>query len=158
MKKTAVFPGSFDPVTIGHEALIKRALPLFDQIIIGIGVNTKKKYMFSLDRRIEWLNEIFGDEPRIKIASYSGLTTDFCLKNNAGYILRGLRSSADFEFERNIAQMNYAMQNTIESVFLVTTPELSAINSSIVRDIIKNKGSVSAFIPKQITINETDIL
>ncbi len=114
--------------------------------------------MFSLQTREQWLRDIFAKEPRIKIESYSGLTIDFCRKNNAGFILRGLRSSADFEFERNIAQMNYAMDNKIESVFLVTTPELSAINSSIVRDIIKNNGNAQAFIPHQIEINETDTI
>src|SRR4051812_8193902 len=106
MKKTAIFPGSFDPITLGHESIIRRALPLFDEIIIAIGINSEKKNFFPLEKRKEWIEKVFANEPRIKIKSYEGLTIDFCKKEKARYILRGLRTSADFEFERVIAQMN----------------------------------------------------
>lgn len=150
--KTAVFPGSFDPVTIGHESIIRRALPLFDQVIIAIGINTSKKNLFSLEKRSEWIQEVFHNEPKIKVESYEGLTIDFCRKKNARYILRGLRTSADFDFERSIAQMNQAMASEIETVFILSTPELSAVNSTIVRDIIINGGDASLFIPQAVKI------
>jgi pantetheine-phosphate adenylyltransferase len=153
-KKIAVFPGSFDPITKGHEALIHRALPLFDEIIIAIGVNSQKQSMFSMEKRKQWIELVFKNENKIKISIYEGLTIDFCKKMNASYILRGLRSSTDFEFEKNIAQMNLAMESKIETVFLITNPELSAINSTIIRDIVKNKGNANPFVPKGIDLNE----
>ena len=148
MKKIAVFPGSFDPITIGHEDLIRRALPLFDKIIVSIGVNFSKKSMFSLKKRTEWLGKVFAGEKKVKITHYKGLTVDFCKKEGAHYILRGLRTSADFEFERIIAQMNKAMAPEIETVFMLSAPEFSAINSTVVREIIRYGGDVSPFIPK----------
>lgn len=147
MNKIAVFPGSFDPITRGHENIIKRALPLFDQIIIAIGENQDKKSFFPLEKRIEFLNHVFKNEPGIVIAKYSGLTVEFCKKVDAGYILRGLRTSADFEFERSIGQVNKKLLPNIETVFFLTTPEFTAINSSVVRDIIRHGGDPSQFVP-----------
>ncbi|MDT8412438.1 MAG: pantetheine-phosphate adenylyltransferase [Vicingaceae bacterium] len=145
--KIALFPGSFDPITIGHENIIRRALPLFDKIIVGIGINTNKKYLFSLEQRENWIKQVFADEPKVEVKSYQGLTVDFCNKENANFIVRGLRNSADYGFESNIAQMNQYLHANIETIFFQTTPELSAINSTIVRDIIINKGNASKFVP-----------
>jgi pantetheine-phosphate adenylyltransferase len=152
MKKVAVFPGSFDPITRGHESVILRALPLFDQVILAIGENQEKKSYFPLGKRVAWLKELFGKEPRIRIMKYSGLTVDFCRKHEIKYILRGLRTSADFEFERIIGQMNKAMEPGIETVFLLTTPEYSALSSSVVREILRNGGDVSEFVPEGIVV------
>jgi pantetheine-phosphate adenylyltransferase len=154
MKKIAVFPGSFDPITIGHEAIVKRALSLFDEIIIAIGANALKKSYYSLSIRKEMLNKVFKDEPRVRVDHYEGLTVDFCLKNGAGYLVRGLRTSADFEFERAIAQINKVMAPGVESVFLLTVPEYSHINSTIVRDIISNGGDASRFVPAAINLKD----
>ncbi|OFY92448.1 MAG: pantetheine-phosphate adenylyltransferase [Bacteroidetes bacterium RIFCSPLOWO2_12_FULL_31_6] len=148
--KTTVFPGSFDPFTIGHESIVKRALPLFDQIIIAIGINADKTGFFSLEKRMQWIKDLYKKESKIKIDSYQGLTIDYCKKINAHFILRGLRTSADFEFERAIAQMNREMNNDIETIFLVSEPKHCAINSSIIRDIIRNGGDASQFVPFKI--------
>ncbi|MBL4651666.1 MAG: pantetheine-phosphate adenylyltransferase [Flavobacteriales bacterium] len=150
MEKIAVFPGSFDPLTRGHESIIKRALPLFDKIVVAIGVNSSKNYMFSLEQRIDFCKKTFIDS-NISIETYEGLTIDFCSKIGARYLLRGLRTSADFEFERGIAQMNSSMNTEIETVFMLAPPELSPVSSTIVRDIIKNGGDVSQFVPKGIS-------
>ena len=152
MERIAVFPGSFDPVTKGHESIIRRALPLFDRVIIAIGENGEKKSLFPLEKRLAWLNEIFAVDPRIEIDCYSGLTVDFCRKNKAGFILRGLRTSSDFEFERGIGQMNKLMFPGIETVFLLCEPEFASLSSSIVRDIIRNGGDVTQFVPAGITL------
>jgi pantetheine-phosphate adenylyltransferase len=152
MKKIAVFPGSFDPITIGHEAIIRRALSLFDEIIIAIGANTLKKSFYPLDTRKEMINKVFRSEPRVSVDHYEGLTVDYCNRNDARYILRGLRTSADFEFERAIAQVNKAMAPGIETVFLLTVPEHTPINSTIVRDIIRNGGDASRFVPAAINL------
>ena len=152
MKRIAVFPGSFDPFTLGHDDIVKRALPLFDHVIIAIGVNASKKYHFPLELRMEWIGKVFATEEKVSVKKYEGLTVDFCRGNGANFILRGLRSNVDFEFEKPIAHMNTAMANEIETVFLVTAPELSGINSTIVRDIIKNGGNASQFLPKEIEI------
>lgn len=145
--KTAVFPGSFDPITKGHENIVKRALPLFDEIIVAIGVNSAKNYYFPLEKRMQHIQQTFAGEPKVKVQSYSGLTIGFCKQVGANFILRGLRSGADFEFEKGIAQMNHAMAGNIETIFILTTPELSAINSTIIRDILKHGGDASAFVP-----------
>jgi pantetheine-phosphate adenylyltransferase len=150
--KIGVFPGSFDPITIGHESVIKRALPLFDKIIVAIGNNSNKKYHFSIEKRMEMIEQAFKDEQKIEVKIFQGLTVDFCKKNNAQFIIRGLRSSTDFDFERPIAQMNKALNEHIDTVFLLTDPEMSAISSTIVRDIIVNGGDVSQFIPKNTKI------
>ena len=154
MKKIAVFPGSFDPFTIGHESIVRRALPLFDQIIIAIGYNSTKSGFFSLEKREQWIKQVFADEAKISVAKYEGLTVDFCKKYNSNYILRGLRTAADFEFERGIGQMNKKLFPEIETIFYLTKPENTPISSSIVRDIFKHGGDVSQFVPKQIDLND----
>ncbi|MCU0462496.1 MAG: pantetheine-phosphate adenylyltransferase [Bacteroidales bacterium] len=154
MKKTAVFPGSFDPFTIGHEGIVKRALTLFDEIIIAVGANALKKSYYSLETRKIMISKVFKDEPRIRIDHYEGLTVDYCRKHGANYILRGLRTAADFEFERAIAQVNKAMAYKIESVFLLTVPEHTPINSTIVRDIIRSGGDASPFVPSAINLKD----
>ena len=154
MKKVAVFPGSFDPFTIGHEAIILRALDLFDEIIIAVGANVLKKSYFSLKTRKEMISRVFKKEPRVKVDHYEGLTVDYCRKNGAKYILRGLRTAADFEFERAIAQVNRAMAPEIDSVFFLTVPEHTPINSTIVRDIIRSGGDASKFVPSSIDLKE----
>jgi pantetheine-phosphate adenylyltransferase len=147
MQKIAVFPGSFDPITCGHESIIRRALPLFEKIIVAVGENAEKKSFFPLEVRLKWLGQVFMDEPKVDILTYSGLTVDFCEKMNAGYILRGLRTSADFEFERTIGLMNKALAPEVETVFLLSAPEYAAFSSSVVRDILRNGGNVSKFVP-----------
>jgi len=144
--KRAVFPGSFDPLTLGHKDIIDRGLPLFDEIIIAIGTNSTKKYMFSLEQRKKFIEKTFANQPKIKVDTYNGLTIDYCKKINSDYILRGLRNPADFEFEKAIAHTNRKMSK-IEHVFLLTSANTSYISSSIVRDILKNKGDVSLLVP-----------
>ena len=149
MKRKAVFPGSFDPITLGHTDIINRALPLFDELTIAIGININKKYMFDVDTRIQMIEKVYANEPKIKVISYTGLTVDLCHKLNIDFILRGLRNPADFEFEKAIAQTNRKLGN-VETVFLLTGPETSYISSSIVRDIYKNGGDISDLVPKEI--------
>lgn len=154
MERVAIFPGSFDPFTIGHESIVKRALPLFDKIVIMIGYNTNKKSFFPVEKRKEWIKQVFSNEPKIQVESHEGLTVDFCKKVNASYILRGLRTSADFEYERAIAQINKKMLPQIESVFLLTMPEHTPVNSTIVRDIILHGGDASMFLPSALNMSE----
>ncbi|MEL6811659.1 MAG: pantetheine-phosphate adenylyltransferase [Bacteroidota bacterium] len=146
MKRIAVFPGSFDPITVGHVDIINRALPLFDEIIVAIGTNAAKKYMWALDVRIAWIAEAFKEEPKIRVASYHGLTADFCKAEDAQFILRGLRNTTDFTYEQTIAQANDKV-NGVDSVFLICSPEYSHISSSIVRDIARNGGDYSSLVP-----------
>lgn len=155
MIKRAMFPGSFDPITRGHENIIRRALPLFDEIVIAVGINIEKKGFFSVEDRVKWIQSVFDGEPKIKVMSYSGLTVDFCKEINARYLLRGLRTSADFEFERTVGQVNKRLNPDIETVFLLTMPEFTSINSSIVRDVYKNGGDVSLFIPDAVILPRT---
>lgn len=152
MVKKAVFPGSFDPITLGHENIIRRAIPMFDEIIIAIGQNIEKKNQFSLEDRMNWILQTFRDCKSISVDFYSGLTVDYCRKVNAQYILRGLRTSADFEFERTVGQVNKKLYPFIETVFLLSTPEYTSLNSSIIRDVYKNGGDVSSFIPSGIIL------
>jgi len=147
MERIAVFPGSFDPITKGHESIIRRAVPLFDHIIVAIGENPEKKSFFELERRIKWVREVFAGVSAVSVESYHGLTVDFCKEKGARFLLRGLRTSADFEFERSIGQINKNLYPEIETVFLLTTPEYTALNSSIVREILKNGGNPSQFVP-----------
>ena len=152
MKKVAVFPGSFDPFTTGHESIVTRALSLFDEIIIAVGANALKKSFYPVETRKKMIGKVFKDEPRVKIDHYEGLTVDYCKKNGAGFLLRGLRTAADFEFERAIAQVNKAMAPEVESVFILTLPEHSPINSTIVRDIIRSGGDASRFVPAALNL------
>jgi pantetheine-phosphate adenylyltransferase len=152
MGRIAVFPGSFDPVTIGHESIVLRALPLFDTVIVAIGNNSSKNYMFSLEKRKEWLKQTFAAHKQVQVEEYSGLTVDFCKSKNAKYILRGIRTPGDYEFESNIAQMNKMMQADLESIFMLTLPAHTAISSTIVRDILKHGGDVKQFIPSGIVL------
>lgn len=144
--RRAIFPGSFDPLTLGHHDIILRGITLFDELIIAVGVNADKKYMFTLEQRIEFITKAFITEPRIKVLTYEGLTVDFCEKVNAGFILRGLRNPGDFEFEKAIAHTNRKLSE-IETVFLLTSSGKSFISSSIVRDVIRNGGDYSILVP-----------
>lgn len=144
--KKAVFPGSFDPITLGHTDIIERALPLFDEIILAIGINADKKYMFSLEDRVRFLEETFKNEPKIKVATYNGLTVDFCKEQDAPFILRGLRSGTDLDYEKAIGQTNFKLSG-IESIFLITSSGKSHISSSIVRDVIRNGGDYTFMVP-----------
>ncbi|MGB5203069.1 pantetheine-phosphate adenylyltransferase [Eudoraea sp.] len=150
--KRAIFPGSFDPITLGHSDIIERGICLFDELIIAIGINAEKKYMFSLEERMSFISEAFKDEPKIKIMTYEGLTIDFCKKVNAAYILRGLRNPADFEFEKAIAHTNRKLSD-IETVFLLTASGKSFISSSIVRDVIRNGGDYSVLVPSTVKLS-----
>ena len=147
--RRAIFPGSFEPITLGHVDIINRALPLFDEIIIAIGINADKKYMFSLEERVNFIKENYKNEPKIKVDTYQGLTIDFCKKINVDFILRGLRNPADFEFEKAIAQTNRKLSG-IETVFLLTSAETAFISSSIVRDVYSHGGNISIFVPKSV--------
>ena len=144
--RRAVFPGSFDPVTLGHVDIINRALPLFDEIIVAIGINAEKKYMWSLDDRKAFLEKTFGAEQKIKVATYTGLTAEFCKKVEAQFILRGLRNTSDFAYEQTIAQANDNAFG-VDSIFLMGSPEMSYISSTVVRDIARHGGDFSSFVP-----------
>lgn len=148
MKRIAVFPGSFDPITCGHESVIRRAAPLFDKIIVAIGLNANKDGFFSLESRLAMIDDTFADCDNIESASYTGLTVDYCKKVDAKYLLRGLRTAADFEFERSIGQINKQIDDEIETIFMLTQPEHTPLNSSIVRDILRHGGNASKFVPK----------
>ena len=152
MNRIAVFPGSFCPFTIGHQSVVERALPIFDKIIIAIGINSDKEEYFSVEKRIKWINDVYSNEHRISVKFYKGLTVDFCKKENANFIIRGLRNIDDFKYEKTISQMNNKLKKSIETIFLITKPETSHISSKIIRDIIKNGGDVSEFIPKEINL------
>ena len=151
--RKAIFPGSFDPITLGHEDIIRRGIPLFDEIVIAIGVNAEKKYMFSLEDRKRFIEETFKNEPKISIVIYEGLTIDLCKRINANFILRGLRNPADFEFEKAIAHTNRRMSK-IETVFLLTAAKTSFISSSIVRDVIRNNGQYELLVPEAVKVKK----
>ncbi|MFN5910743.1 MAG: pantetheine-phosphate adenylyltransferase [Bacteroidota bacterium] len=145
MKRTGLFPGSFDPFTKGHEAVVRKALTLFDELIIGIGVNSTKVYLFELEKRKAHIRSLFPNEPKLRIETYSGLTITFCKETEAQYIVRGLRDTKDFEYERSIAHMNSDLSG-IETVFFLTDQQYAAINSTIVREIFRNGGDISVFV------------
>jgi pantetheine-phosphate adenylyltransferase len=146
--RIALFPGTFDPVTFGHIDIIERSLPLFDKLFVGIGINSNKAPMFSAEQRVSWLDEIFKNEPKIESVIYEGLTVECCKKVSANYILRGIRYVNDFEYEKAIADMNRSLDENIETVFLTCLPKFTSVASTLVRDVIKNGGDVSQFVPK----------
>lgn len=154
MERTAVFPGSFDPFTIGHETIVKRALSMFEKIIIAIGSNSGKKSCLTREKRMQLIKDVFKDYKSISVEIYDGLTVDFCRKVNSKFILRGLRTAADFEYERAIGQVNKAMYPDLEIVFLLTSPEYTPINSTIIRDILLYGGDASKFLPQNIDIKK----
>jgi pantetheine-phosphate adenylyltransferase len=149
--KRALFPGSFDPITLGHQDIITRALDLFDEIVVAIGVNGDKNYMFSIEQRKEFIEKAFADEPKVKVTTYQGLTVDYCKEIDAQFILRGLRNPADFEFEKAIAHTNRKLSK-IETVFLLTAARTSFISSSIVRDVIRNQGDYTVLVPDSVRV------
>ena len=149
--KRALFPGSFDPITLGHYDIIKRALDLFDEIVVAIGVNGDKNYMFTVEQRKEFIEKAYADEPKVKVTTYQGLTVDFCKEIDAQFILRGLRNPADFEFEKAIAHTNRKLSQ-IETVFLLTAARTSFISSSIVRDVIRNHGDYTVLVPESVRV------
>lgn len=150
--KIAVFPGSFDPITTGHVDLVMRSLDIFDKVIVAVGINSQKKYLFSLEQRLEWLEKVFANEDKVVIDSYQGLTAHYCKTVNAPFLLRGLRNSSDFDYEKTISQLNTIIGDGIETVFLISKPEFSHISSTIVREIIKGKGDASSFLPKEVNV------
>lgn len=150
MQRICLFPGTFDPVTLGHIDIINRALPLFDKIVVGIGINSSKNPMFSAEQRMEWFNEIYKDEPRVESAVYEGLTIQYCETINAHFILRGIRFVSDFEYEKTIADANRTLDRSIETIFLTGEPKYTSVASTIVRDILKNGGNASPFLPQAV--------
>jgi pantetheine-phosphate adenylyltransferase len=151
--RRALFPGTFDPITLGHTNVINSALQLFDEIVIGIGINSNKQPMFSIEQRIAWIEELYVDQPSIRVQTYSGLTVAFCKSIEAQFILRGIRNVSDFEYEKSIADMNALLQVDVETVFLACSPMYASYSSTIVRDVIRNKGDYSLFVPENIKLN-----
>ena len=151
MNRKAIFPGSFDPITLGHYDIIKRSIPLFDEIVVAIGINAEKKYMFTIEERKQFIETAFADEPSVTVVTYEGLTIDLCKKLKAHFILRGLRNPADFEFEKAIAHTNRRLSK-IETVFLLTAAKTSYISSSIVRDVIRNGGEYEMLVPESVRV------
>ena len=149
--RRALFPGSFDPITLGHYDIINRGVKLFDEVIVAIGINSEKKYMFSLEQRKQFIEDAFKNEPKVKVVTYEGLTIDFCKEMNIEFILRGLRNPADFEFEKAIAHTNRKLSK-IETVFLLTAARTSYISSSIVRDVIRNNGDYTKLVPESVKV------
>ena len=150
MERIAIFPGSFDPITLGHQSIVMRALPLFDKVIIAIGDNTEKRCKYTLEQRMEWIEKTFEGIPNIEVDSYNELTVDYCKRKNAKYIIRGLRNAIDFQYEQNIAQINSEVDSEIETVFLLTELRYTNINSSVVREILKFGGDVKKYLPENI--------
>lgn len=152
MPKIAVFPGSFDPITIGHVDLVNRALPLFDKIIVAVGINTQKSSLFPLDQRLQWLEQVFDDVPEVEVGFFERLTADYCKRIGAQYLLRGLRNASDFDYEKTISQLNNIIGGGLETIFLISQPGYSHISSTIVREIIKGGGDASPFLPANIQV------
>jgi len=152
--KRAVFPGSFDPITRGHLNILERSVPLFDEIILGIGVNSAKTSMFTLEQRMKWLSQVASRFPTVRVASFEGLTADFCRSVEAGWLIRGVRNGGDFEYERTIAQMTKALHPSLETVILFTDPEYAHIHSNVVREILRNNGDVASFVPDGMQLSQ----
>jgi len=150
----AVFPGSFDPITKGHVDLVLRALPLFDKIVVAIGVNSQKKYLFPLDKRLESLEQVFQNQDKVDIGKFQGLTVNYCRDIGANFILRGIRNASDFDYEKTISQLNSIVGDGLETMFFISKPEYSHISSTIVREIIKGRGDVSPFVPKELELKD----
>lgn len=150
--KTAVFPGSFDPITSGHVDLVRRAVPLFDKIVVAVGVNSQKKYLFPLKQRLDWLETVFADEPKVSVGQFEGLTAHYCKEIGANYLLRGLRNASDFDYEKTISQLNGIVGEGLETIFLISQPAYSHISSTIVREIIKGGGDASPFLPEGLDV------
>ncbi len=150
----AIYPGSFDPFTLGHQAMVDKALKMFDTVVIAIGINDKKSCLIPLDRRLEMINRIYGDNPNIEVVSYRGLTVDYCNENNIGVIIRGVRNFLDFEYERSISNINHTLSNQIETVLIMTPPELSDISSSMVRELLFHGRSPMQFLPREFHIDD----
>lgn len=148
--KVAVFPGSFDPITVGHVNIVQRALPLFDKVVVAIGVNTQKSTLFTLEQRLTWLRQVFENEPKVEIGHFENLTAHYCKRIGAKYLLRGLRNASDFDYEKTISQLNQIVGDGLETMFFISPPEYSHISSTIVREIIKGKGDATPFLPKEI--------
>lgn len=152
MERICLFPGTFDPITLGHVDIIERAVQLFDKLIIGVGINSSKQPMFSVEQRTEWIKEVFKNDPRVIVTGYEGLTVDYCRKVNAQFILRGIRYVTDFEYEKAIADMNRMLAPDIETVFLTCSPLYSTISSTLVRDVARHGGNAAMFVPKEVKI------
>ena len=150
--KIAVFPGSFDPITVGHVNLVERAMPLFDKIVVAVGINSSKKYLFSLEQRIEWLKLVFRGQEKVEVDHFQHLTAHYCQKIGARYLLRGLRNASDFDYEKTISQVNHIVGEGIETVFLISQPEYSHISSTIVREVIIGGADATPFLPDEIRI------
>lgn len=148
--KRAIFPGSFDPLTLGHCEIIKKATQVFDQVIVSVGYNSEKNYMFSLEKRLNFISSEFKDNPQVLVEKYDGLTADFCKTKNIKHVVRGLRNPADFEFEKKIALFNNSLEN-IETIFFLTSPNNAFISSSMVREIIDNGGDYKKFVPESVS-------
>ncbi len=151
--RIAVFPGSFDPITTGHVDLIRRAAPLFDKIVVAIGINSQKQYLFPLEQRLEWLRQVFRDTPGVEVGSFENLTAHYCQRIGARYLLRGLRNASDFDYEKTISQLNHIVGGGLDTIFLISQPAYSHISSTIVREIIKGGGDASPFVPEEVASN-----
>ncbi len=150
--KIAVFPGSFDPITAGHVDLVRRALPLFDKLIVAVGVNAQKHTLFPLEQRLEWLHTVFAHDAKVVVDHFDGLTAHYCARVGARYLLRGLRNASDFDYEKTISQLNHIIGHGLETIFLISRPAYSHISSTIVREIIRGGGDASPFLPKEIKL------
>ncbi len=152
MKRIAVFPGSFDPITAGHVEIVRRALPLFDEVVVAIGHNTQKSYLFSLEQRLEWLRRVFAHEPKVRVDCFENLTAHYCIRIGARFLIRGLRNASDFDYEKTISQLNHIVGQGVDTIFLISRPGYSHISSTIVREIIRGGGDASPFLPAEVVI------